>query len=108
MVSDNAKQTIDALPKEELRLELAKGNGSRFQRDNFAYADARLKHLDEEDQIAQHEAQQEAAVDANAISRQANAIAMEANTIAKSAWRAAIFSVVVALLAIVVAMCSKS
>lgn len=108
MISDKTKQTIDALPKEELRLEVVKGNRSRFQQDNFAYAESRLKQLDEEDQIAQHKAQLKIAVDANEIAKHANALAVEANTTAKNAWRAAIFSVIVALLTIVVTMCSNS
>lgn len=100
MVSESAKQTINALSKEELQLEVNKGNRSRFQRDKFAYAKARLKQLDEEEQTEQHNARLTAATDANEIARQAN-------TIATRALRMAILAVIVALLSVVVSMCSK-
>ena len=107
MVSENAKRTIDGLSKEDLRLEVEKSNRSRFQHDNFAYAQARLKKLEEEGQTAQQQAQLATSEDANEIARAANVIALEAVTVAKNAWRIAVFSVIVALLSITVTMCSR-
>ena len=107
MMSEGTKRAIDELSKDDLRLEVEKRRLSRYQGENFAYAQTRLKQLEEDDQTAQHQAQLAVAADANEIARAANEIAIEAISVAKKAWRAAIFSVVVALLAILVAMYSK-
>ena len=67
MMSEGAKRAIDELSKDNLRLEVEKRHRSRYQGDNFAYAQTRLKQLEEEDQTGQHQAQLAVAADANEI-----------------------------------------
>lgn len=55
MLSDDAKRTIDALSKDELRQEINKKNRSRFQGDNYAYLQTRLASLEEQDRQAQRQ-----------------------------------------------------
>jgi len=108
MISDEAKAAIDVLPKDELRVEVNRGNRSRFQGDKFAYAQSRLQQLDSTEQAEHHRAELAAATDANQIARQANVIATEANAIAQKAWRLSVLSAVIAIVAIVVAIWARS
>ena len=108
MLSEESKNSIDALSKEELLLEANKGRRSRFQGDSFACAQTRLQQLEDSEQTAQHTAQLDLASQANDIARDANKIACEANATARKAWRAAVLSVVVAVVAIIVSMYSKN
>lgn len=41
-VSESAKAQIDTMTKDELLVEVHKGNSSRFQRENFAYLTSKL------------------------------------------------------------------
>lgn len=69
MASDEARKIIDALSKEDLRIEVTKGYRSRFQGDNFAYAQARFHQIEEGERAAQHQAELDAATEANEIAR---------------------------------------
>ena len=108
MLSEESKNTIDALPKDDLVLEVNKGRRSRFQGDNFAYVQSRLQQLEGDDKTSQLKAELDVANETNSIARDANKIAGEANLTAKKAWRASLLSVVVAVVAIVVSMCTKN
>jgi anti-sigma-K factor RskA len=107
MISEEAKTAIDALSKDELRLEVNKANRSRFQGDKFAYVQSRLQRLEEAAQTDQHRAELAATTEANQIARQANAIATEANAISKKAWRISVLSAVIAIVAVVVSMWAR-
>lgn len=83
-MSPDAKATIDALSRDELRLEVAKGNRSRFQREKYAYAIARLAQLSEQEANQQGNLQIGLMQEANSIAQGANDIARAAND--KAAW----------------------
>ena len=83
MISEQAKAEIDALPKEELRLEINKKNRSRFQKDKYAYAQTRLETLEQKHQeeqfqrgVSQKEKELSIAQEANRLSHRANIISM--------------------------------
>ena len=107
VLSKKSKATIDALPKEELVLEVGKANLSRFQGEKFAYLKSRLSQIEDSEEIEQHKAELDQAYEANKISRDANRIAEGANNTAKKAWRASLLSAVVAIVAIIVSMCGR-
>lgn len=97
MIPPEAKATIDALPRDELRIEVEKGNRSRFQRDNFAYAKSRLAELNEAE-AARHVDREHALMEeANRIARDANRRATWANWIATAAVIVAVVSAVISI-----------
>ena len=53
MLSDESKNLIDTLTKEELRQEINKKNRSRFQGDKYAYLKTRLATIDEKEKEEQ-------------------------------------------------------
>ena len=72
MVSNETRQLIDNMSREELLGEINRQNRSRFQGDNYAYLKTRLAVLDAQDE-AQHKQQAlELAVAANRIAVDAN------------------------------------
>jgi predicted metal-dependent hydrolase len=79
MLSDEAKKTIDALSKEELRQEIDRGNSSRFQGDKFAYLKTRYASIEEnehqeirQEDVAHKTKKLDIAQEANILSRNAN------------------------------------
>jgi anti-sigma-K factor RskA len=103
MLSDTAKVEIDNMSREELTLELNKGNRSRFQRDNFAYLQTRLSELNKQENTEHSKAQLSLAEEANHIAREANNQSRTANATSAKAYRMATLSAIVALLAVIVA-----
>lgn len=106
MLSDNSRQTIDALPREELLVEINKGSRSRFQGDNFAYLKMRLALLEKQEHDAHMEQQLGLDARANQIANEANEIAREANTSSSRAYRISVLSVIVAIVAVFIALLS--
>lgn len=104
MLTNESKETINALTHEDLIEEINKGNRSRFQGDNFAYLKTRLVLL--EKQKNERHAQQQLSLDAesNQIAKEANELAREANGTSKSAYRMSVLSVVVAIVAALIAL----
>ena len=102
MVSESAKNEIDPMSREELVLEVKKGNRSRFQRDNFAYLQTRLDELDKQQNDEHVTKHLSLAEEANAIARNANELSREANKTSSKAYSISVVSAVVALLAVVV------
>lgn len=107
MLSEDAKNAIDSLSKDELRIEVKKANRSRFQGDNFAYVQARLEQVEENEASAEHKAELDLAQEANTLAKSANQIAKESSETSKKALRASVLAVIVALVAIVVPMCAS-
>jgi hypothetical protein len=101
VLSDESKQAIDALSKDDLLLEVNKGHSSRFQGEKFAYLQSRLQRIQESENTAQHEAEIDVGVEANNIARDANATANKALRLSK-------LSIIVAVVAIIVAMWAKN
>ena len=104
MISDSAKQTIDALSLEELIHEATRDNRSRFQGDNYDYLLTRLEL------VKQHAAEEYQAKQLH-IAQEANDIAKSANVTSAKAYRMAVSSVllaIVALLATVLQQCTHA
>lgn len=104
MLSEQSKQAIDALPKEDLIQEIHRGNRSRFQGDNHAYLQTRLDMLEQQEQAEKKREEIGVGKEANELAKEANSIAREANTTASKAYRVSIFSVLVALVAALIAL----
>jgi hypothetical protein len=92
MVSDEAKQTIDALSEQELREEIARKNRSRFQGDKYAYLQTRLASLEQQKQnehrhedVAHRNEELSLARDANKLSKIAIGVSIVAALIALGA-----------------------
>ena len=98
MISPEAKATIDALSRDELRVEVEKGHRSRFQRDNYGYVKSRLAQLDEAQANQQINREHALLEEANRIARKANARVSFANRVAVVSLIVAIVSVLVAIL----------
>jgi len=107
MLSDHSRQTIDALPREELLVEINKGSRSRFQGDSFAYLKTRQALLEKHDHDKHIEQQLSIDASANQIANEANEIARNANTTSSKAYRMSLFSVVVAIVAALIALLSR-
>lgn len=103
MISNSAQAEIDKMSREELTLELNKGSRSRFQRDNFAYLQARLSELEQREEADYSKAQLSLAEKANVIARESNELSRTANATSEKAHRMATISTLVALLAVIVA-----
>jgi hypothetical protein len=110
MLSNQSQQTIDALSRNELLVEINKASRSRFQGDNFAYLKTRFALLEKQEQDDHMAQQLSLDVRANQIANEANEIARESNTTSSKAYRISVFSVITALVAILIALlpqCSK-
>ena len=95
MTSPEAKTAIDALSRNELRVEVEKGHRSRFQRDNHAYAKSRLAELDEAEANRHVDREHELMEEANRIAREANRRAIRSNWIAIASVIVAVASAVI-------------
>jgi CHASE3 domain sensor protein len=104
MISPEARATIDALSRDDLRLEIEKGHRSRFQRDNYAYAKSRLVQLEEADERGNTDREHTLMEEANRIAQDANRIAVAANRRAITANWIAIVSAVIAIVAVIVSV----
>lgn len=104
MHSEQSRQAIDALSKEDLIQEIHRGNRSRFQGDNYAYLQTRLTVLKQQEQAEQKKEEIGVGKEANELAKEANDIAREANITASKAYRTSIFSVLVALVAALIAL----
>lgn len=93
MISDDAKQTIDALSTEELLQEVMQEKGSRFQGEKYDYLLARLAIVKRREADEHNEKQLH-------LAQEANDIAKAANATSSVAYRMSAFSVVVAILAL--------
>ncbi|MGD0623368.1 MAG: hypothetical protein ABSB32_01470 [Thermodesulfobacteriota bacterium] len=102
MLSDEAKKTIDALSKDELRQEINKGDRSRFQRDKFAYLQARYAAIEEQ---GQHKIRQEDVAHKTEelnLAREANQLSHKANKLSKIAIVISVFAAIIAVGALIV------
>lgn len=97
MLSDEAKKGIDALSKEELRLEINKKNRSRFQGDKYAYAQTRLATLDLQEQEEQRQQSISQKQEELSIAREANQLSHRANNLSKIAIGISIIAFLIAL-----------
>jgi hypothetical protein len=98
MLSESAKREIDSLSEVELRLEINKKNRSRFQRDNYAYAQTRLIMLEQQ---AQKEGLQQDIIlkeEELSIAREANRLSHKANNLSKLAIAISIIAALIAIL----------
>lgn len=96
MLSDEAKKTIDALSKDELRQEINKGSASRFQGDKFAYVKTRYAAIDDQEQYEMRQEDLAHKTEELNLAREANQLSHKANKLSKIAiW----ISVVAALIA---------
>jgi hypothetical protein len=102
MISPETKAAIDALSRDELRLEVEKGHRSRFQHDNYAYAKSRLAQLDEAEANRHVDREHALMEDANRIAQDSNKIAVAANKRATWANWIAIASLIVAIISAVI------
>ena len=108
-VSEKAKEIINSLSKEELRLEKSKGIRSRFQNEGFAYLETRLATLEDEEQKQHEQATLDVAKQANNIADSALAVSKDSNKIAEKALetsnkskKLAIWAIVISLVALIV------
>jgi hypothetical protein len=97
VISAEAKAAIDALSRDDLRMEVEKGHRSRFQGDKYAYAKHRLAQLQEVEERGDVDRE-------HALLEEANRIAHDANERAKFANRIAIASVIVAVIAVIISI----
>jgi hypothetical protein len=107
MVSDNARQIIDGMSRDELIGEINRENRSRFQGDNYAYLKTRLALIDEQRRAENQEQQFRLSEDANRIAREANEISHGASSIAGKAFRISTLAAVVAVVSVVVTVISQ-
>lgn len=102
MLSDEAKKTINALSKDELRQEINKGHRSRFQGDKLAYLQTRYATIEEQEQ---HEIRQEDVAHETeeiTLAREANNLSHKANKLSKIAIVVSILAAIIALGVLVV------
>lgn len=99
-ISEETKQTIDALPIEELALEINKGRASRFQNEKFAYVKTRYELLLAQCEDEHKKKTLELATNANTIAQGS------AGTAQKSFWLAVV-ALVVSFIGVVVAYFHK-
>lgn len=93
MISDEARQTIDALSFEELLQEVMKERSSRFQGEKYDYLLARFALMKKREEDAHKERQL-------SLAQEANDIAKAANATSAVAYRMSAFSVIVAIVAL--------
>jgi hypothetical protein len=93
MISDDAKQTIDALSFEELLHEVMRENSSRFQGEKYDYLLARFALMKKREEDEHKEKQL-------SLAQEANDIAKAANATSSVAYRMSAFSVIVAIVAL--------
>ncbi len=108
MLSDEAKKTIDALSKEELRLEIDRGNRSRFQDDKFAYLKTRYASIEENEQ--QEIRQEDVAHKTKelGLAQEANLLSRNANKLSKIAITVSVVAAIVAIGALIFDILSGS
>jgi hypothetical protein len=103
MISDDAKQTIDALSFEELLHEVMRDNNARFQGEKYDYLLARFALMKKREEDEHKEKQL-------SLAQEANDIAKAANATSSVAYRMSAFSVIVAIVALlttVLQQCSQ-
>lgn len=107
MVSDETRQLIDNMPREELLGEIHRQNRSRFQGDNYAYLKTRLTVLDAQNEAQDKQHALELIKEANRLAGEANVISSNASSTAKQSYRMSALAVVVALVSAVIALISQ-
>ena len=102
MLSEDAKRTIDALPKDELVQEINKNNRSRFQGDNYAYLQTRLAAIEQQNQQAIRQEDVTHKNEELSLAREANQLNQKANKFGKIAIAVSIVAALIALGALIV------
>lgn len=97
MLSEDAKKTIDALPKEELLQEINKKNRSRFQDDKYAYLQTRLEAITQQGQQEQRQEDVIHKKEELSLAREANQLSQKANKFSKIAIAVSIIAALIAL-----------
>ena len=82
-LTDDAKNTIDGMSEEELRLEINKGRTSRFQGEKFVYLKTRFETISHQEQKIQRKEDITLKEDELSIAREANQLSKKAN---KRSW----------------------
>jgi hypothetical protein len=100
MLTEKAKQEIDALSKEELRQEIDKGRRSRFKGDKFAYCQTRLSNLEAQEKGEHRQQDFSQKQEELSLAREANQISRKANNLSKIAIVISIISAISAIIAI--------
>ena len=100
MLSEEAKEVIDGLSKEELSQEIDKGRRSRFQGEKFAYCKTRLAYLE---QLGQEERHQKEVFQ----KQEELSIAREANRLSHNANKLSIIAIVISIIAAIITLLKK-
>jgi hypothetical protein len=101
MVSEETRQIIDSMTKEELLEEINKGRRSRFQRENYAYAQTRHAILEQQEKEEQRQQGVSQKQEELSLAREANQLSHKANKISKIAIGVSILAALIALGALI-------
>ncbi len=107
MLSEDAKKTIDALPKDELVQEINKKNRSRFQGDKYAYLQTRLATIEQQGQQAIRQEDVTHKNEELSLAREANQLSHKANKFSKIAIAVSVIAALIALGALIVDVLSN-
>lgn len=102
MLSEEAKKTIDALSKEELRREIDKKNQSSFQGDKYAYLQTRLTTIDQQEQNKHRQEDVAHREEELSLAWEANQISQKTNKLSKIAIAVSIIAALIALGALII------
>lgn len=104
VLSENSKNAIASLSKEELLLEINKGSGSRFQGEKYSYLKTRLAQIESEEQSILQQEERAHRAESISVARKANELSNQANRLSKWALFVAIVAAIAAIAPFVISM----